>query len=298
MARWFYNRPSECCDENEIKVANKLRRLSKRWTIRWGFYYKDNNGVRREGDFLIFDPLHGLLVLEVKGTRFRQFGPNGRWEGNPDDDPDHPLYQLDQEYAGVLTDLQKTEPGWRPVAKAICLPNEFIPEGQETFQGLPRDVFVDTKDLQQIDSIFGRFFNDEKPHNIQQHRKVFLQAYGKGNAPEDLKQFIDHNEIIFRKQLTRQYELLDILEGNQQLFVEGGAGTGKTWNAVEKAVRLAEAGDGAHVLLLGYNIALSRFLKEIASRRKRKAPFNQKISSLIADSPFEPLLSRTFTRPG
>ena len=63
MARWFYNRPSEKCDETEIKVANKLRRLSKRWTIRWGFYYVDNKGIRREGDFLIFDPMHGLLVL-------------------------------------------------------------------------------------------------------------------------------------------------------------------------------------------------------------------------------------------
>lgn len=58
-------------DETKIKVANKLRRLSKPWTIRWGFYYMDNKGVRRESDFLIFDPMHGLLVLEVKGTRFR-----------------------------------------------------------------------------------------------------------------------------------------------------------------------------------------------------------------------------------
>lgn len=57
MARWFYNRPSEKCDETEIKAANKLRRLSKRWTIRWGFYYVDNKGNRREGDFLIFAPL-------------------------------------------------------------------------------------------------------------------------------------------------------------------------------------------------------------------------------------------------
>lgn len=48
MARWFHNRPSEKCGETEIKVANKLRRLSKRWTIRWGFYYVDNKGIRRE----------------------------------------------------------------------------------------------------------------------------------------------------------------------------------------------------------------------------------------------------------
>jgi hypothetical protein len=38
MARWFHNRPSDHCDEHEIKVAKLLARLSKRWTIRWGFY--------------------------------------------------------------------------------------------------------------------------------------------------------------------------------------------------------------------------------------------------------------------
>ena len=268
MARWFYNRPSENCDESEIKVANKLRQLSKRWTIRWGFYYADNKGTRREGDFLIFDPIHGLLVLEVKGDRLRQFAPTGRWEGHPEKDKDHPLFQLDQEYAGVLRALEQTEPGWRPVAKALCLPNEVIAEGQKSWQGIPREMIVDGRDLERFDAVFSRFFNGEPLRDIQRHREVFLQTYGKGGRPQDLKHFIDHNEIIFRKQLTRQYQLLDILEGNRQLFVEGGAGTGKTWNAVEKAVRLAEQGDGAQVLLLSYNIALSLFLRDLVSRRK------------------------------
>jgi hypothetical protein len=268
MARWFYNRPSECCDVSEVKVATKLRRLSKRWTIRWGFYYKDNKGVRREGDFLIFDPLHGLLVLEVKGFRLRGFAPTGKWEGDPTQNKDHPLYQLDQEFAAVLKALEEVKPGWRPVAKALCLPNEVIPEGQQSYQGIPRESIVDGRDLERIDSIFGRFFDDEKPRNIKHHREVFLQAYGKGGGPKELKHFIDHNEVIFRKQLTRQYHLLDILEDNRQLFAEGGAGTGKTWHAVEKAARLAEAGDGADVLLLCYNIALGRFLRDLVGRRK------------------------------
>ncbi len=271
MARWFYNRPEECCDESEVKVATKLRRLSKRWTIRWGFYYEDNNGVRREGDFLLFDPRHGLLVLEVKGFRLRGFAPTGKWEGDPGSNKDHPIYQLDQEFAAVLKALENVQPGWRPVSKALCLPNEVIPEGQKTYQDIPRELIVDGRDLEKIDSIFGRFFGGEQPRNIEQHRDVFLQAYGKGGSPEELKHFIDHNEVIFRKQLTRQYQLLDILEGNQQLFIEGGAGTGKTWNAVEKAARLAEAGDGADVLLLCYNIALGRFLRDLVKRR----PLNQ-----------------------
>jgi hypothetical protein len=32
MARWFHNRPSDHCDEHEIKVAKLLSRLSKRRT--------------------------------------------------------------------------------------------------------------------------------------------------------------------------------------------------------------------------------------------------------------------------
>lgn len=267
MARWFHNRPSDHCDEHEIKVARLLARLSKRWTIRWGFYYTDNQGVRREGDFLVFDPLHGLLVLEVKGHRFRQFAPTGAWEGDPEKDRDHPLFQLDQEHAGVLLALDGVEPGWHPVAKALCLPNELIPEGQTHFQGIARDQIVDRRDLERFESIFGRFFGGRQPRDLDRHRKVFLEAFGKGAKPEELRHFLDHNEILFRKQLTRQYGLLDILQGNRQLLVEGGAGTGKTWHAVEQAVRLAETGEGARVLLLCYNIALGRLLRDLVSRR-------------------------------
>jgi hypothetical protein len=267
MARWFHNRPSDHCDEHEIKVAKLLARLSKRWTIRWGFYYTDNHGVRREGDFLIFDPLHGLLVLEVKGHRFRQFAPTGAWEGDPEKNRDHPLFQLDQEHAGVLRALDAVAPGWHPVAKALCLPNEFIPEGQTQFQGIARDQIVDRRDLDRFESIFGRFFGGEPTRNLDRHREVFLEAYGKGAKPEELRHFLDHNEILFRKQLTRQYGLLDILRDNRQLLIEGGAGTGKTWHAVEQAVRFAEAGDGARVLLLCYNLALGRLLRDLVSRR-------------------------------
>ncbi|MEZ5433175.1 MAG: NERD domain-containing protein [Verrucomicrobiales bacterium] len=68
MARWIFNRPVECSDPHERRVAELLKKLGKGWTIRWGFYYRDNAGVLREGDFLIFGPDCGLLVLEVKGT--------------------------------------------------------------------------------------------------------------------------------------------------------------------------------------------------------------------------------------
>ncbi len=160
------------------------------------------------------------------------------------------------------------EAGWHPEAKAICLPNELIPEGQTHFQSIARDQIVDRRDLERFESIFGGFFGGRQPRDIDRHRKVFLDAYGKGAKPEELRHFLDHNEALFRKHLTRQHGLLDALEGNRQLLVEGGAGTGKTWHAVEQAVRLAEAGAGTKVLLLCYNIALGRLLRDLVSRRR------------------------------
>ena len=130
MARWFYNRPSEKCDESEIKVANKLRRLSKRWTIRWGFYYVDNKGIRREGDFLIFDPMRGLLVL-----------PDGK--------------SLDLAELGILQLLREkrrgTQGGWTFLSTSCavgCLRITACPQArQECRASLGRKVRIPTDNL-------------------------------------------------------------------------------------------------------------------------------------------------------
>lgn len=271
MARWIYHRPIEHSNEHELAVANALASLSKRWTIRWGFYYTDNHGVRREGDFLIFDPRHGLLVLEVKGYRFRHFAPTGAWENGPTGNRDHPLIQLDEEYASVLRALTEAHPGWFPIAKALCLPREFINHEQGSYQDIPRELIVDSYDLANFESIYGRFFKGQTPHDIDRHRQTFLQVYGQGRKAENLKHFLDHNERLFRQQAARQFGLLDALENNRQLLVEGGAGTGKTWHAVNQAVRYAERGEGTKVLLLCYNIALGRLLRELVSRHRLKS---------------------------
>ena len=103
----------------------------------------------------------------------------------------------------MLAELVKAEPGRHPVAKAICLPNEAIPEGQATFRGLPREVFLDGRDLTQIESVFGRYFGGVRPGGIDRHRRAFLKACGKGLGCEDLRQFISHNEILFHRRFER-----------------------------------------------------------------------------------------------
>jgi hypothetical protein len=69
MARWIHNRPPDKCDPTEIRFAQKLDRLlSDRWVVRWGYWYEDDAGVLREGDFLVLGPHGGLALLEVKAS--------------------------------------------------------------------------------------------------------------------------------------------------------------------------------------------------------------------------------------
>ncbi|MCC5808433.1 MAG: NERD domain-containing protein [Opitutales bacterium] len=67
MPQWYYQRPPEQADPDERLVADALNGLGDGWTVRWGWHYEDNAGVRREGDFLILGPGGHVLVLEVKG---------------------------------------------------------------------------------------------------------------------------------------------------------------------------------------------------------------------------------------
>ena len=60
MPRWIYNRPPEKCQHTEILFAQALNELlPDTWIVRWGYWYEDDKGTLREGDFLVLGP-HGV----------------------------------------------------------------------------------------------------------------------------------------------------------------------------------------------------------------------------------------------
>jgi superfamily I DNA/RNA helicase len=67
-----------------------------------------------------------------------------------------------------------------------------------------------------------------------------------------------------------QAKVLDLLDGRHRVEITGGAGSGKTWLAVEKARRLAATGQ--RVALMCYSRGLAEFLK----RRVEKLPKKQR----------------------
>jgi hypothetical protein len=158
MALWIQNRPAEKCGLSELQVAEHLATLPNDWIIRWGFYYTDNEGISREGDFLILGPQGGLLVLESKGGTL-EFNPyTGKWNNA---DGDNPQYQLEAEWAGVLREI-KSQQADRPslfVGRALAVPAITLPTNATEHHGIDRQwifdggnlrEFVDTWNMPQI----------------------------------------------------------------------------------------------------------------------------------------------------
>ncbi len=69
---------------------------------------------------------------------------------------------------------------------------------------------------------------------------------------------------------TGQYQLLSTLRSVRRASIVGGAGTGKTMLAAEKARRLAR--EGFSTLLVCFNAPLARVLGERHARRGRGRP--------------------------
>jgi len=264
MAKWHLNRPAEHCNEGEVKVAQYLKALPDDWTVCWGFFYTDKKNVRREGDFLILAPYGGVLVLEVKGGELWQFSPTGKWNGSKNDNP---LTQLDNEWYAVVQSLKGTDAQPIYVAKALGLPNVKVDLTSDLYHGLPRNALLAGNEIANIrlfDQAMMRFFAPgAKGGGVKkvspEAKEAFLNIYGAGRTPKSIKHFIEHTEARFLQQLTAEYQILDMLQDNRQLLVEGGCGSGKSWYALEQARRYAR--EGKSVLLLAYNRALTQDLR-------------------------------------
>jgi hypothetical protein len=286
MPQWIYNRPPDKCQSSELKVAQVLNEtLGDDWLVRWGYWYEDDAGTMREGDFLILGQYGGVAVLEVKTNIAYQAG-TGEWNT---EDRDNPVTQLLAQHKGVIRLLQEHANGnLLPfVVKALVLPNGDIASNIKEYRGVPRDLILAANDLRQFGHTWDRLFPGRKPVNKGQ-RQVFMTAYGECVNPKTIKAFVTETDKIILRQASASYRLLDMLAGNRQLVVEGGMGTGKSWYALESARRLAENAEGEtgrDVLMMAYNLALCERLRtHVARMRLARGSITVQSSEALAAS--------------
>ena len=266
MARWFYNAPPVEAALSERKTAELWQPLGDGYSIRWGFSYRIDHGVWREGDFIVQGPDGHILVVEAKPGEPAPDSTTGVWSTA---DGQNPFIQLDREWNGALSLLEQqaeTLGVQLPfVGSALALPDACLSPSQLVFAGQPRSRILDQTDLKNFGAWWKKNMATRVRYpSLEQAHRVFESAYWNNPCDGATRQTLDFADQMIERQTQERFEVLDALEDHDQLIFRGGPGTGKTWIALEVAKRWAAK--ERRVLFLCYNLALERWLKVVCSR--------------------------------
>lgn len=268
MALWILSRPRSKPEATERQVAEVLARLPDNWVVRWGFLYSRQSEAagEHEGDFLVCGPSGHILVLEVKGPRVRNFVLTGQWE--KETDGESPWVQVNEEWQWARARAESVR-GARPTPyfhRALALPFTHFVDGDRFREELPRDAVIGADELQRFTEWWGGVVARVPLFGTPADtRAVFLDAFGEGIRPKSIRAFIHETERVFAEATAVGTRLLSQLDGNRQLMVQGGVGSGKTNLALQQARRFSRR--GLRTLLLCYNLALAEHLREEAGRQ-------------------------------
>jgi hypothetical protein len=227
--------------------------------------------VEGEADFVVAHPDHGILVIEVKGGRVRYDAMEDRWYSRDRYGREHhvanPFRQAVRTKHALIAKIKQL-PAWRgkwiDAGYGVIFPDVARPDSSlgtdsahemtafaEDLRWLDKWLEVAFRYWSDHDSIDGEF----GPRGMGMIEDLLGASFTlKHPLAADIAE--DETQIL---QLTEdQFNILDILSGRRRVGISGGAGTGKTMLAMEKARRLAS--EGFKTLLTCFNRPLADFL--------------------------------------
>jgi hypothetical protein len=239
-----------------------------------GWVYRDKQGRLREGeaDFTILSPTLGLFAVEVKGGGIEVDGPGRQWHSIDRHGKRHPIKDPFRQAAKeryALLDQVQGHASWRQwrgqrlvLGHAVLLPDIrdaaalVGTDRPRELIGLGDDLIDPTRWLERV-ARFWRQPGDEGlgAQGVRLVEDILCKSV---EVKPALRSHLEQAELQ-RIRLTRnQAKILRTIGGRQRAVISGGAGTGKTLIAVEKARQLAQAGQ--QVLLLCFNRPLAEAL--------------------------------------
>ncbi|WP_448659165.1 AAA family ATPase [Sphingomonas sp. CJ99] len=236
-----------------------------------------------EADFVVAHPKIGYLVLEVKGGRVRRSVADGKWttidRNGKSATIENPVRQAMKSKKVILAALAKNWPGkvpWITARHGVVLPHSSRPTNAAVMgSAAPIEIFAFKEDMATLGARVLQMMlwtpdgAQETPGGLGPTGILLLEDfYGRDLdfAPR-LASEIKESEAAITSLTATQTRYLNFLAGTRTAIIEGGAGTGKTVLAVERARRSAAA--GRRVLLLCFNrplsVAISNELKGSAA---------------------------------
>jgi len=269
----------------EEKLYNSLKTLSDDYTVfhsvQWQKRLRSGNISWGESDFTIFHPKRGIIVVEVKsgGVTYN----NGRWtQTNTITKQEYkmkdPLIQAGRSkftFIDILSSPDGNENSYW-VEAAVCFPSV---EKHDFDGGLPPayspEIIITSEDLNNIEKSINRIFDyygmvKQNYYTEENALRVKDILSPKFDAIPSLSNTAKEQDVYFNRMTLEQSYLLDYLEEQPFAAIQGGAGTGKTMLALEKAKRLSI---GEPVLFLCYNRLLLDYLKTYLSNNLANVDF-------------------------
>ncbi len=223
-----------------------------------------------EGDFVLFDPRRGVLVVEVKGgevwcDRGRWFQKNRKTGAIKDIDPEKQAGDTMYRIKSAVNDRV-------PTAKSLLFCHAvWFPDGTVNRNQLPMNyhpaMTLDAEDVSQVRAAIGRafaywasLFKDRGGISDEIAEKVFDTLAPTLSLVPSVRQRIDETDERLVRLTDEQTRIISFLDDQAHATIVGPAGTGKTLLAVEKARRLSSSAEP--VLFLCYNAALRDHLSK------------------------------------
>jgi hypothetical protein len=229
-----------------------------------------------EADFVVAHPQHGLIVLEVKGGRITYDGNRDRWFSKDRHGKLHPIgdpFEQARRTKYALIKKIKQHPAWKgqwvDVGHGVIFPDSARPDRPMGIDA-PDQIMAFAEDIKRLDKWMDRVFHfwveqDDVEgvfgsRGMQMVEKLFAPSFDlRHPLAADLAE--DERQILHLTE--EQFAILDLLSRRRRVGIKGGAGTGKTMLALEKARRLAS--EGFRTLLTCYNRPLA---EDLASRAR------------------------------
>jgi ATP:corrinoid adenosyltransferase len=255
--------------ESERRVfAAFERHLPHDWTVfhsrRIVLPRQGSGPIERELDFLVIDPARGLLGFEVKGGAEIGRDEEGWYSGSS---PRHrikaPGAQA-QSAMHALEDYLRTRGAVPPFGWGVVFPDAESPDvlGPE----LPRELVIDRASLRwadkAVDAVFAAAVSAGTALTPAAVKQLVQLLAPRVSLARSLATTISEEGAALVRLTEEQFNVLEVLGEFPRVGVSGGAGTGKTLVAMERARRLAA--EGRRVLLLCYNRALAAHLRQRA----------------------------------
>lgn len=261
--------------------------LAPNVVVIYGYRWLDPLDLRRsvegEADFAIIDPIQGILVLELKGGIIRRDAATGKYfsrevRGHREHEIKDPGWQAANSRRAILSKIEGSQ-NWRnwrrkEIARSRCaFPAGFgvvFPDctasGQLIAGDITPDNLIDAGHLDMLGSRIGAVFSLLLGKNAclpftKEAMMALLEvlAYdGTLRRPLAIEMADEDRQML--RATNAQLSILAMLRLHSRVLLRGGAGTGKTILAIEKARR--SASQGRPTLFLCYNELLGEFLKK------------------------------------